>query len=201
MYAPLPFEFVPFLAFTPLLLPLCLFDSAVRFGGCFNFYGVKDIWAFGLMFSAFHLFFGLGIAWARVIIFLPSQYSPFLCPWPLGHCSCHVIPPCLLWLCPPFASRFCHGLTVSPPSRKFFAQGFSDPLFTSLPLLGFVGQHSYCTSPFHYVILQASPTHILPLYLYYSYGLFTKSFGLPRPNYHIFTSYCYLGLLALRPAH
>ena len=48
-------------------------------------------------------------------------------------------------------------------------------------------------------ILQASPTHLLHLYIFYSYGLFAKSFGLPRPNYHIFTSYYFSGLLAFKP--
>ena len=96
---------------------------------------------------------------------------------------------------------FYHGLVVNTLSCKFSAQGFSGLPFTSLPLLGFVGQHSCCTSPFHYVILWAFLAHLLLLYLYYSHGLFAKSFGLPRSNYHIFTSHYYLDLLGFRPAH
>ena len=66
-------------------------------------------------------------------------------------------------------SHFCYGLAISPPFCKFFVQGFSDPLFTSLPLLGFVGQYSCYTSPFHYIILQASPIHLLPLLLSWTF--------------------------------
>ena len=92
--------------------------------------------------------------------------------------------------------RLATGLPATQPLPcKFFAQGFPCLLFTSLPLLGFVGKHSCYTNPFYYVILQASSTHLLPFYVFYSHELFAKSFGLPRPNYHIFTSYYYLGLL------
>ena len=100
-----------------------------------------------------------------------------------------------------FCFMFYHGLVVNTLSCKFSAQGFSGLPFTSSPLLGFVGQHSYCTNPFHYVILRASPAHLLRLYLYYSHGLFAKSFGLPQSNYHIFTSHYYLDLLGFRPAY
>jgi len=48
-------------------------------------------------------------------------------------------------------------------------------------------------------ILWASSAHLLLLYLFYSYGLFAKSFRLLRPNYHIFTSYYFSGLLAFKP--
>ena len=33
---------------------------------------MKDVWAFGLMFPAFYPFFGLGVAWAKALIFQPS---------------------------------------------------------------------------------------------------------------------------------
>ena len=39
------------------------------------------------------------------------------------------------------------------------------------------------------------------IYLFYSYGLFTKFFGLFQPNYYIFTSDHFLGLLAFKPTH
>ena len=84
---------------------------------------------------------------------------------------------------------------------NFLLKASHSYLFTSLPLLGFVGKHSWCTNPFYYVILQAFSTHLVPFYLFYSHGLFAKSFGLPKPNYHIFTSYYYLGLLAFGPTH
>ena len=55
----------------------CLFDSTVRFGWCFISCGVKDVWAFGLMSPTFHPFLGLGIAWVKALIFLPSLCSFF----------------------------------------------------------------------------------------------------------------------------
>ena len=82
-----------------------------------------------------------------------------------------------------------------------FTLGFLGLLFTSLLLLGFVGQHFCCASPFHHFISWASLAYLLSLYHFYSYGLFVRSFGLLRPNYHIFTSYYFLSLLAFRPTH
>ena len=67
----------------------------------------------------------------------------------------------------------------------------ADPISTSLPLLGFISQHSCCASPFH------SSGHLLHLYLFYSHELFAKSFGLPQPNYHILTSYYFFRLIGL----
>lgn len=47
-------------------------------------------------------------------------------------------------------------------------------------------------------IPQASLIYLLLFYLFYSVGLFAKSFGLSQPNYHIFTFYYFSGLLAFR---
>ena len=43
------------------------------------------------------------------------------------------------------------------------------------------------------------PIYFFFFYLFYSYGLFASSFGLPQPNYHILTSYYFSGLLAFKP--
>ena len=153
------------------------------------------------MFFAFHIFSKLGIPWARFIIFPPSPYSPFLHAWasrPLL-LPCHSTVPAKALSS--FCFMFCRGLITNLFPCKFSAEGFSVPLFTSFHLLGFVGQHSYCTSPFHYIILRASSIHLLPLYFYYSYEIFAKSFGLPWPNYHIFTSHYHLSLLAFGLAY
>ena len=80
---------------------------------------------------------------------------------------------------------------ASPLLHQSFAKGFLSLLSTSLPLLGFVGQHSYYASLFHFP--RASSAHLLPLYLFYSHGLFGRSFELPQSNYHIFTFYYFLG--------
>ena len=81
------------------------------------------------------------------------------------------------------------------------SSGFLGPITTSLPLLGFVGQHSCCASPFHHIIPRASSTHLLLLYLFYSHRLFTRFFGLPWPNCHIFTSFglCWPTFLLCQP--
>ena len=170
-------------------------------------YGVKDVWAFGLMFPAFHPFFGLGVAWAKALIFLLSPCFSFLCPWAswLFILPRHFIVPAIilpsLYFVLPHELVGWRSYCASPLLCQSFAQGFLGPLFTSLPLLGFIGQHSYCSSPFRYFIPRASLAHLLPLYLFYSHGLFARSFGLPWPNYHILISYCVLGLFAFRPTH
>ena len=109
------------------------------------------------------------------------------------------------------------------------SSGFLGPITTSLPLLGFVSQHSCCASPFHYFIPQASSAYLLLLISFtpmgfllnflgflglittslpllsfvgqhfYSHGRFARFFGFPWPNYHIFTSYYFSSLLAFKP--
>ena len=44
----------------------------------------------------------------------------------------------------------------------------------------------------------ASLAYLLLLYLFCFHGLFARFFWLPRPNYDIFTSYYFLGLLAFK---
>ena len=58
--------------------------------------------------------------------------------------------------------------------------------------------------PTHF-IPRASSIHLLLLYLFYSNGLLARSFGLlarsfvlPRPNYHILTSYYFSDLLTFK---
>ena len=154
----------------------------------FNSYSVKDIWAFGLTFSIFYLSFRLGIAWVQVLSFLLSP-SSYLCSWAywLGILPCHCISPAISL--PLFYFLVTYGLTS-------WCFCHASPLFTSLPLLSLTGQHSCCASPFHssgfFGPFTSSLTLLLP-------WVFIKSFALPRPNYHIFTSYYFSGLLAFKP--
>ena len=72
----------------------------------------------------------------------------------------------------------------------------ASPFPISLPLLSFIGQHSYCANPFHslsFLGLFAFSLHLLLPWV------FAKSFRLPWLNYHIFTSYYFLGLLTFKP--
>ena len=79
-----------------------------------------------------------------------------------------------LWVsfqdCPLAPYMWCSYRTADFPC-KFSTQCFPGPLFTSLPLLGFAGKHSCCTSPFHYVILRVSLTQLLHLYFLLLLGL------------------------------
>ena len=52
------------------------------------------------------------------------------------------------------------------------------------------------TVPAHF-IPQAYLAHLLLLYLFYSHGLFARSFELPRPNYHVLISYLLFRLTGL----
>ena len=73
------------------------------------------------------------------------------------------------------------GCYASSLLCQSFAQGFLGPLFTSLPLLGFFGQHSCYASPFHYFISRASSAHLLLPYLFYSHRLFLDPFDFLGP--------------------
>ena len=118
---------------------------------------------------------------------LPSPYPLlfYVCR-PLGrvptmplHCFCYII------ISPLFL--VIHGLTS-------YCSCHANPLSTSLPLLGFIGQHSCCACPFHSLGFLGPFT---PLYFFYSHGLFAKSFRLFWPNYHIFISYYFSNTLIL----
>ena len=93
-----------------------------------NYCSMKDTWAFGLLFSTFHLLFGLGIAWVQALSPLPSP-CPFLfhvcrladnLAMPL-HCSCYDI----TYL---FASLLPLALRT---------EAFASPFLTFFLLLGF----------------------------------------------------------------
>ena len=136
------------------------------------------------MFFAFHLFFGLGTTWAKVFIFLPSPCfsSLYLWAFQLLLLPYHFIMPTIV------LSSFCFVLNrglviccISPLLRQFSALGFPGPLLIHLPLLGFVGQHSCCTSPFHHFIPRASLAHLLPLYLFYSHDFSLNPLGFLSP--------------------
>ena len=166
-----------------------IFITSVFVWFCYTFWwvfyscSVKDIWAFRLMFPTFHSFPRLGIAWVKALTFLDVLLFPMSVgllavdpDMPL-HRSSYSITSSLFLVT--------RGLTSWCSCR-------ADPLSTSLPLFGFIGQHSCCASPFHY---SASSAHLFLFYLFYSHGPFAKSFGLPRPNYHILKSYYFFRLI------
>ena len=166
VYAPLPFEFITFLAFTHFPLPLCLSDSVVRSGSCLTL-----TWAYGLTFSTFHLFFGLGIALVQALSFLPGPYPllSYVCGLPaanpamLLHCSYYIIIsilfPCYLWAYRPML------LPVHFPHLFFFWA-----LFDHIPAM-----------PAHF-IPWASSAYLLLLYLFYSHVFLLNLLGFLSPT-------------------
>ena len=95
---------------------------------------MKDTWAFGLSFSAFYLFFGLGIVWVQALSLLLGP-CPLLsrvreltgAPAMPLHCSCYDT----TYL---FTSLLPLGLR---------AEALASPFLTFFLLLGFTDQHSY----------------------------------------------------------
>ena len=135
------------------------------------------------MFSAFHPFLDWALLGQKALIFLLSPCFPFLCSWafwllnlPYHFIMSAIALPLLSFLVIPWAYRPVL-LLCSPLLHQSFARGVLSPLFISLPLLGFIGEHSCCASPFHYFIPRASLTRLPHFYLFYFHGLFAKFFG------------------------
>ena len=149
---------------------------------------------------------GLGVAWAKsphlpakpVFYFSISMSILAIDPAIWLHRACYNFTSLFHFLLPRGLMGWC-SCHASPLLHQFFAQGFLGLLSTSLSLLGLVSLHSCYTSPFHYFIPWAFSAHLLIFYIFYFHGLFARFFGFSRPNYHIFTSYYYLGLLAFKP--
>ena len=163
---------------------------------------MKDVWAFGPMFLAFYPFLGLGVAWAKA---LPSPCFFFLasvCLLAIDlaislYCACYC-----------FSSLF---ISCYPVGLQAYAPTVLAHFFINLLLRAFLAYFPYLylfwallatfllCQPISLFHSQASSTHLLLLCLFYSHRLFARSFGLPRPNYHILTSYYFLDLLAFKP--
>ena len=180
------------------------------------------------MFSIFHLFFRLGIAWVRALSFLPSPCHFLLCVCGLlSWWSCHATALLLLRRHFSFISLFHMGLQAKAPTN---------PLSTSFPfwapLANIPTMLTHFPHPYHFLdLLDHIPivsTHFSHLYLFlgsigphsccaspfhsssflgpFTYSLhlllswaFAKSFRLPQPDYHILTFYYLLDLLAFMP--
>ena len=141
------------------------------------------------MFSAFHLFFGLGIAWVEALSFLPSPCSLISCVrGPLGWESCHATSLFLLYYYLSFISSLPVGLRANALAVlvHFSHLYLFWALLANIPVV------------LAHFISRASLAHLFLFYLFYFHGLFSKSSGLPWPNYHIFTSYYFSGLLAFK---
>ena len=147
---------------------------------------MKDVWAFGLMFPAFHPFLVLAIPWVKAFTFLSSPYSFFSCVCgPLGCGSCHTTSLCLYSITSLFISCYPVGLRADAPAvlAHFFINlllraslAHFSHLYLFWALLA-----SIPTVP-AYFIPRVFSAHLLLFYLFYSHGLFAKSFGLPRSN-------------------
>ena len=165
------------------------FDSVVRFGSCLTLAAWKIHGSLGL--RSLH-----SLDWA-LLRCRPSPsclaHVPFF-PMSVGLADDPAMPlHCSYYDHFSFISLLPLGLQgeapTSPFSTFFLLLGFisqhscwASPLSTSLSLLGSIGPHSYCTSPFHSLGFLNLFSSSLPLLL--SWAL-AKSFGFPRPNYHI----------------
>ena len=69
------------------------------------------------------------------------------------------------------------------------------PTFHIFPTFGLYWPTFLLCQPISFLELPCP--HLLLLYLFYSYGPFAKSLGLPRPNYHILTSYYFFRFIGL----
>ena len=143
---------------------------------------MNDTWAFGLLFSASHPFFGLGIAWVWTLALVLGPCLFTLRLWP-HWCSCHPTALILLWYHLSLCLVVTFGLigwSICHVNFLYYSFFWSYSPTNPFRTLGFLGLfHSFGIAHF-----------ILP-YFFHSHGCFAKSFGLPRPNYHILTFRAY----------
>ena len=139
---------------------------------------MKDVRAFGLMFPVVHPFFGLGVAWAKVFIFLSSPCFSFLCSWASWQLILpyHFIVPAIALPLFFYISCYLVGLRANAPS---------------------VPAHFFIN-----LLLKASLAYFPHLYLFWvllanipimlAYFIFL---GLSQPIYFIFTSFTLMSFL------
>ena len=142
--------------------------------------GVKDAWAFRLIFPAFYPFFGLGIAWAKALILQPSPSVS------VG----------LLAIGPTISLHHAYYSLTLPFTLCYIMNLWTDVL--AVPTHFFVNP-LLCWPTHLYLFwtllanIPAVPTHFiisslgLPWLIYFLFtsftpnGLFTRSFRLPQP--------------------
>ena len=208
-----------FLAFKPFLLPSCLFDSTIRSNGCLTLVA----WRTYRLLGSCSLPFTPSLGWALLgwrpspscldhVLFFLMFVGLLVEDLAMSlHCSFYIITSLsFLIICGLMGWCSCHA----------------SPLTIALPFLGFIGQHSYYSNPFHSSGFLGPFTSSLPLSLLWAFllnplgflSLITTSLPLitfqaywplsqpnefansfPRLNYHIFTSYYFSGLLAFKP--
>ena len=149
----------------------------------------------------------LGITWAKPLISLSSLCFPFLWPWAfwLLILQYHFIVPAIVlsllsFLVTPWACKLMF-LPCQRTSSSIFYSGFPWLTFYIFTPIGLCWSTFLLYQPIS--LLHSSGflgpfTSSLPLLVN---GLFARFFGLPQPNYHIFTSYYSSSLLAFKPIH
>ena len=130
---------------------------------------------------------------------LGSYFLPFTPSW-TRHClgkSLH------LPIEPMLSFSMTMGLLVTNPTISLHraCYSFTSPFISCYPMGLRADTFAVTAHFFINLLLRASLAHLLLLYFFYTHRHFTRFFGLPRPNYHIFTSYYFLGLLAFKPTH
>ena len=143
---------------------------------------MKDTWAFGLTFSTFHLFFGLGIALVQAPSFMPGSCPLFSCVCGLlGWWSCHATTLLLLYHYLSFISLLPMGLRAdapaSPLSTSFLLSGFILTTFLPCQPISVLGHPRLA-----HFSLWASSAHLLILYIFYSHGFLLNHLGFLGPT-------------------
>ena len=169
----------------------------------FIFYGVKDVWAIAFIFSFFYPF----LDWVLLGQSLHSPTEPIISiSMTVGllatdpTISLHVAYYNFISL---FISYYLMGLWADTPTvpANFFINLLLRASLAHFPYLYLFWTllANIPAVPAHFTTSYwASSAYLLLLYLFYFHGLFARFFWLPRPNYHIFTSYYFSGLLAFK---
>ena len=169
----------------------------------FIFCGMKDVWAFGLMFPAFYPFLDWALLrqrpsfFSRPHVFLSCIY-PLLRLWAywLLILSYHFImsaltlPSFLLRVTPWTCSLV--FLLCQPTSSSISCSGLPRPIFHIFTSFGLCWATFLLCQP---ILLLYSLAHLLPPYLFNSHWLFTRFFGLPGPITYLYLLHLYLLLL------
>ena len=194
-----------FLTFTPFLLPPCLFDSVVRASWCLSFVAWRMCGLLGLYSLPFTP------SWTGCCLdkslHLPAE--PMLSfPMTMGlltvdpaislHHACYSFTTL-------FISGYLVGLWVDAPAMlaHFFINLLLRASLTHFPhlYLFWALLANILVVPVHFTTSFLRLSRLI-YFFFISFtflSFFARFFKFPRPNYHIFTSYYFLGLLIFKP--
>ena len=185
-----------FLVFTPFLLFLCLFDFVVRSSWCLSLVA----WRMRGLLGSYSLPFIPSLDWA-LLGQRPSSYSrAHLCQWAfwLLVLPYHFIMPVIalpsLLLCVTSWTCGLMFLLCQPISLSILYFGLLRPTFHIFTSFGLCWPTFLLCQPISLFHPSDFLGSLLPLYLFYSHGLFTRSFRLPQPYPYLLLLFRFIGL-------